>query len=178
MGGIANNNRVTDHLLATFEVFASNTNQTFLYNTDFQRFLNISAQKTKWSPVRIELTTPTSLVLEASAHPSLTICQSQIVRPLWVHAVLNLVMIQVPKNELEHETRFFLRIFYSTRVCVVECYESNSRWGNFIFCWIFWKPIDVNFVQKCQICVVDETLDWFPFFSLCYLYVFSVRGNE
>ena len=33
---------------------------------------------------------------------------------------------------------------------------------NFIFCWNFWKPLDINFVlkcHKCQICVENENLE-------------------
>ena len=47
---------------------------------------------------------------------------------------------------------------------------QNQRWsvvsstptrGNFIFfCWNLLKPLDVNFVQKCQICVICENFSW------------------
>ena len=39
---------------------------------------------------------------------------------------------------------------------VVSSFQTGD---NFIFWWNFLKPIDVNFVQKCQTCVVKENLE-------------------
>ena len=39
---------------------------------------------------------------------------------------------------------------------------SNPTGGNFIFCWNFLKPLDVDVAQKCQkcqICVNHENLE-------------------
>ena len=85
-------------------------------------------------------------------------------------------MIQSPKSEVEHETKFSLRIFYSTNVWVAEWLRhlpSNSLMvgvvssvptgGNFIFCWNIFETLDVNFVQKCQICVENKPLDYFHY---------------
>ena len=37
--------------------------------------------------------------------------------------------------------------------------NSIPTGGNFIFCWNLLKLLDVNFIQKCQICVICENLD-------------------
>ena len=74
-----------------------------------------------------------------------------------------------PKSEVVHETKFSLKISYSTHACLaqldqhqickpvmVSVVSSNPTGGNFIFL----RHLDANFIQKCQkcqICVVYET---------------------
>ena len=41
---------------------------------------------------------------------------------------------------------------------MVNC-EFNSHWRQFYFCWNLLKALNVNFVQKCQICVICKNLD-------------------
>ena len=76
-----------------------------------------------------------------------------------------------PKSEVVHETKFSLKISYSTHACLaqldqhktcnpvmVSVVSSNPTGGNFIFL----RHFDANFVQKCQkcqICVIYENLD-------------------
>ena len=76
-----------------------------------------------------------------------------------------------PKSEVVHETKFSLKISYSTHACLaqldqhqtckpvmVSVVSLNPTGGNFIFL----RHLDANFVQKCQkcqICVIYENLD-------------------
>ena len=76
-----------------------------------------------------------------------------------------------PKSEVVHETKFSLKISYSTHACLaqldqhqtcnpvmVSVVSSNPTGSNFIFL----RHLDANFVQqcqKCQICVIYENLD-------------------
>ena len=76
-----------------------------------------------------------------------------------------------PKSELVHETKFSLKISYSTHACLaqldrhqtckpvmVSVVSSSPTGGNFIFL----RHINANFIQKCQkcqICVIYENLD-------------------
>ena len=39
---------------------------------------------------------------------------------------------------------------------MVAVVSSNPTRGNIIFCQNFFKTLDVNFVQKCQICVENK----------------------
>ena len=77
-----------------------------------------------------------------------------------------------PKSEVVHETKFSLKISYSTHACLtqldqhqtckvvmVSVVSSNPTGCNFIFL----RHLDANFVrkwQKCQICVIYKNLDW------------------
>ena len=68
-----------------------------------------------------------------------------------------------PKSEVVHETKFSLKISYSTHACLppvmASVVSSNPTGGNFIFL----RHLDANFVQKCQkcqICVIYENLDY------------------
>ena len=38
--------------------------------------------------------------------------------------------------------------------------SSISTGGNFVFCWNILKPLNVDIVQKCQICVLNENLNY------------------
>ena len=73
-----------------------------------------------------------------------------------------------PKSEVVHEIKFSLKISCSTHVCLaqldqhqtckpvmVSVVSSNPTGGNFIFL----RHLYVNFVQKCQICVIYENFD-------------------
>ena len=85
-----------------------------------------------------------------------------------------------PKHEMVHETKFSLRIFYSKHVWVAEWNRhltSNPLmmlvlWVQFplgatsVLAKTFSKSLDVNFVQKCRICVVNENLEWLR----CYIH--------
>ena len=63
------------------------------------------------------------------------------------------------------------RISCSTHVCLAQldkhqtsklvmvCCEFNSHWRQLYFLLKLLKHLDVNFVQKCQICVIYENLD-------------------
>ena len=75
-----------------------------------------------------------------------------------------------PKSEVVHETKFSLKISYSRHACLaqldqhqtcnpvmVSVVSSNPTGGNLIFL----RPLDANFVQKCQkcqICVIYKNL--------------------
>ena len=75
-----------------------------------------------------------------------------------------------PKSEMVHETKFSLKISYSTHACLaqldqyqtcnpvmVSVVSSNPTGSNFIFL----RYLDANFVQKCQkcqICVIYKNL--------------------
>ena len=74
------------------------------------------------------------------------------------------------KNEVAHETKFSLKISYSTHACLTELNQhqtykpvmvrvaSSSPTGGNLF---FLRQLDANFVQKwqkCQICVIYENL--------------------
>ena len=77
-----------------------------------------------------------------------------------------------PKSEVVHETKFSLKISYSTHACLaqldqhqtcnpvmVSVVSSNPTGDNFIFL----RHLDDNFYTKmpeCQICVIDENLEW------------------
>ena len=43
---------------------------------------------------------------------------------------------------------------------MVGAVSSTASGGNFIFCWNFLKPLNVNIVQMCQICVENENLEY------------------
>ena len=76
-----------------------------------------------------------------------------------------------PKNEVVHETKFGLKISYSTHACLahldghqtckpvmVSVVSSSPTRGNFVFL----KHLNANIVQKCQKCqncVIYENLD-------------------
>ena len=77
-----------------------------------------------------------------------------------------------PKSEVVHETKFSLKISYSThaflaqldqhQTCkpvMVNIVSSIATGGNFIFL----RHLDANFLQKwqkCQICVIYENFQW------------------
>ena len=74
-----------------------------------------------------------------------------------------------PKSEVVRETKVNLKISYSTDVCLaqldrhqickpvmVSVVSSSPTGGNFIFL----RHLNVNFVQKCQICVIYVNLDY------------------
>ena len=80
---------------------------------------------------------------------------------------------------MEHETKYNIRIFYSTHVWVAEWSRhltsiplmvgvvssiptAAGMETTLFFCWNFLKPLDVKFVQKyqkCQICIENEILN-------------------
>ena len=80
-----------------------------------------------------------------------------------------------PKSEVVHETKFSLKISYSTHAylaqldqhqtrnpVMVGVMSSNPTGDNFIFL----RHLDANFVQKCQkcqICFIYENLDCLVF---------------
>ena len=47
--------------------------------------------------------------------------------------------------------------------------SSVPTGGNFVFCWNILKLIDVNFVQKCQICVVSKNRKWGKIVSIYFI---------
>ena len=77
-----------------------------------------------------------------------------------------------PKSEVVHETKFSLKIYYSTHDCLkqlnrhqtcktvmVSAVSLSPTGGNFIFL----RHLNANFVQKCQksqSCVIYENLDY------------------
>ena len=73
-----------------------------------------------------------------------------------------------PKSEVVHETKFSLKISYSThfslaqldrhqnsKLVMVSVVSSSPTGGNFIFV----RHLNDNFVEKCQICVIYENLE-------------------
>ena len=80
-------------------------------------------------------------------------------------------MIPKPKGEVVHETKFSLKISYSTHACLAQLDQHqtykpvmisvvslNPTGSNFIFL----RNLDANFAQKCQkcqICVMYENLE-------------------
>ena len=92
-------------------------------------------------------------------------CQSQIVRPLLNHTAIESRNNPSSKSEVVHETKFSLRIFYSTHVWVAEwnrhltsnplmasVVSFNSHWRQLHFLLIFFRTLDVNFVENFQKC--------------------------
>ena len=72
------------------------------------------------------------------------------------------------KSEVVHETKFSLKISYSThdslahldehQICkpvIVSVVSLSPIGGNFIFL----RHLNANFLQKCQTCVIYENLD-------------------
>ena len=134
---------VTSHIAITFEVFLNNTNLTFL---SFLYKINIEVSLKNVLTVSDFQILIKSYSIESRNYPS-------------------------PKSKVVHETKFSLKISYSTHVCLaqldqhqtckpvmVSVESSNFTGGNFIF----WRHLDFNFVQKwqkCQICVIYENLD-------------------
>ena len=57
-----------------------------------------------------------------------------------------------PKSEVEHGTKFRLNIFYSTHVWVVQWNRHQT--------FLLFKSLIFVGLQKCQICVENENLDW------------------
>ena len=81
------------------------------------------------------------------------LCQSQTFRSLRPYVLLNLEMVQVQKVKLVHETKFSLRnLLFNT-------YLVGTIWIVLFFADNLLKPLNVNFVQKCLICVICENLE-------------------
>ena len=128
---------------------------TILTSRGFEKF----QQKIKLPSVGIELTTPTITGLEfyaySNALPTQPICHSLPVSDF--QTFIKSCSIESrndpsPKSEVEHETKFTLRIFYSTHVWVAEWHlpynpviadvvSSITTEGNFVFYWSFLKPL-------------------------------------
>ena len=77
-----------------------------------------------------------------------------------------------PKSEVVHETKFSLKISYSTHACLAQLdgIRLVIQWWSVLWVQIpleatlfFLRHLDANFVQKCQkcqICVIYENLEW------------------
>ena len=98
--------------------------------------------------------------------------ESQTFRSLWSHALLNLEMIQVQKvkgcmkeirfkeSPIQHMSGWHSWISIKLLNQWWSVAKFNFQLEATIFCCNLLKPFDVNFVQKCQICVICENLEW------------------
>ena len=133
----------------------------------------------KWSCSQWELNSQhqASLNLKFNAHPTLPICHSlpvsnckTLIKSWFFESRNN----PSPKSELEHETKFYLRIFCSKHVWVAQwnrhltstnpfmvgIVSSITTGGNFIFCWNLYRNFrTARFVFKTKTSILT-TKQW------------------